>query len=318
MRILFVTSNRIGDCVLSTGLLAHLLEQAPNARVTVACGPAPAPLFRAVPGLERIIVMAKGKMAAHWRHLWRETALTWWDLVVDLRASAFAWTVPAARRIVYRPTHNPIHRARQLGALVGRFDDPPTPRVWLDDRARAEADRLIPAGGPVLAVGPAANWAGKQWPADRFVAAVERLTAAGGILPGARVAVFAAANERPAAQPVLDALAADRRIDLVGATDLPAGAACLERCAFYLGNDSGLMHMAAATGIPTLGVFGPSNDALYAPWGRKAAFVRADKSFRDYIEAADYDYATTVSLMTDLDVDRVVDAATALWGRVVG
>ncbi|MCG8512385.1 MAG: glycosyltransferase family 9 protein, partial [Rhodospirillales bacterium] len=54
MRILFITSNRIGDAVLSTGVLGHLLETYPKARITIACGPAPAPLFRAVPNLDRL------------------------------------------------------------------------------------------------------------------------------------------------------------------------------------------------------------------------------------------------------------------------
>ena len=54
-RILFITSNRLGDAVLSTGLLDHLTGAYPDARLTIACGPLPAPLFRSVPGLERLM-----------------------------------------------------------------------------------------------------------------------------------------------------------------------------------------------------------------------------------------------------------------------
>jgi ADP-heptose:LPS heptosyltransferase len=315
VKILFITSNRIGDCVLSTGLLAYLLESYPGGRVTIGCGPAPAPLFRAVPGLDRVIIMDKGPRKVHWRKLWRETAFHLWDLVVDLRASAFVWMVPARRRITYRPAKAAVHRVRQLGALVGHAGTPPAPRLWLDEAARSEAARRIPAGPPVLAVGPAANWPGKQWPAERFVEVVTRLTAATGILSNARVAVFGAASERAAAEPVLAALPPERRIDLIGAVDLPSVAACLGCCVFYVGNDSGLMHMAAAMGIPTLGLFGPSNDAHFAPWGERTAVVRADRSFRDYIDAPDYDHKTTGSLMDDLPVNRVIDAAVALWKR---
>lgn len=315
MKILFITSNRIGDCVLSTGLLAHLLEVHRGASVTIACGPAPAPLFRAVPGLDRIIVMDKGPQKAHWRKLWLETAFHLWDLVVDLRASAFAWAVPTRRRLVYRPAKAPVHRVRQLGALIGRAGTPPAPRLWLDEAACAEAIRHIPSGRPVLAVGPTANWPGKQWPAERFADVISRMTAEAGILPDARVAVFGSLSERATAEPVLAAIPAGRRIDLVGGVDLPGVAACLGRCAFYIGNDSGLMHMAAATGIPTLGLFGPSNDAHFAPWGERAAFVRGERSFHEYVATPGYDYRTTESLMDDLPVERVIDAATALWKR---
>ncbi len=315
VKILFVTSNRIGDCVLSTGLLSHLLEAYPDARFTIGCGPAPAPLFRAVPRLDRVIIMDKGPRKVHWRKLWRETAFHLWDLVVDLRASAFAWIVPARRRITFRPGKAAVHRVRQLGALINRQEAPPAPRLWLDEAARAEAIRQIPAGPPVLAVGPTANWPGKQWPVGRFAELVGRLSGETGLLPGARVAVFGSPSEHAVAEPVLAAIPPARCIDLVGGVDLPGVAACLGRCAFYVGNDSGLMHMAAATGVPTLGLFGPSNDAHFAPWGERASFVRGGRSFHEYIEAPGYDYRTTTSLMDDLSVERVVEAAAELWKR---
>jgi heptosyltransferase III len=94
-RILFITSTRIGDAVLSSGLLAHLAAEHPGARITVACGPLAAPLFRAAPGVERVIVMAKRRFSLHWLDLWRQVAGTRWDLVVDLRASATAMLVRA-------------------------------------------------------------------------------------------------------------------------------------------------------------------------------------------------------------------------------
>lgn len=315
VKILFITSNRIGDAVLSTGVLGHLLEAHPEACITIACGPAPAPLFRAVPNLDRIIEMKKGRRAAHWRHLWSRTAPTVWDLVVDLRASAFAWTVLTRRRLVFRPRRAPVHRVSQLGGLIGRGENPPAPRLWLDDAARAEAEKRIPLGAPVLAVGPTANWAGKQWPAENFVEVIERLTNNGGILPGARVAVFGSAAEREVALPVLQTIPAERRIDLAEGTELPVAAACLQRCALFVGNDSGLMHAAAAVGVPTLGLFGPSKEVHYAPWGEHGAWVRSDRSFEDYVGAPGYDYTTTESLMDDLTVDRVTKAAEALWKR---
>lgn len=315
-RILFVTSTRIGDAVLSTGVLDHLLAGYPGARVTVACGPVCAPLFAPVPGVEQVLPMVKSRRGGHWLTLWGQTVLTPWSLVVDLRASALAWLLPTRRRLVFRPSHDPIHRVRQLGALVGRGDDPPAPRLWTSPADDTAARDLVPADGPpVLAVGPTANWGGKQWPADRFIAAVERLTAPDGILPGARVAVVAAPNERDAAAPVLAAIPADRRIDLIGAGGLTMIAACLGRCAFYLGNDSGLMHMAAAMGVPTLGLFGPSRQELYAPWGSHADWVRSPRSFDQIVSAPDYDYRLHVTHMGDLEVGAVVAAAEALWSR---
>src|SRR5207247_7565162 len=91
MHILFVTATRIGDAVLSTGLLSHLIARHPGARLTIAAGPVAAPLFAAVPGVERILVVEKRRWGRHWLQLWARTIGRRWDLVVDLRGSLLAW-----------------------------------------------------------------------------------------------------------------------------------------------------------------------------------------------------------------------------------
>jgi ADP-heptose:LPS heptosyltransferase len=65
----------------------------------------------------------------------------------------------------------------------------------------------------------------------------------------------------------LGAVPADRRIALVAEPDLLTVAASLSRCAAFVGNDSGLSHLAAATGIPTVAAFGATDAQRYAPWG---------------------------------------------------
>ncbi len=174
---------------------------------------------------------------------------------------------------------------------------------------------MVPDGDPVIAVGSAANWPGKQWRPEYFVELVKRLTDQDGPLPDARIAVLAAEHERKQVQPLLDAIPADRMLDLVG-TPLPVAAAALGRCAFFVGNDSGLMHMSAAMGTPTLGLFGPSRTSQYAPWGKLMATVRTLESYDEIISAPGYDHRTTGTVMDSLTVDMAEDAARALWARV--
>jgi ADP-heptose:LPS heptosyltransferase len=96
-----------------------------------------------------------------------------------------------------------------------------------------------------------------------------------GLLPGARAAIFAGPGEqeRAMAAPLLAALPS--AIDLRGRLTLAEAAACLARAVLYVGNDSGLMHLAAAAGVPTVGLFGPTPVAEYAPAGRRAEAVAA-------------------------------------------
>ena len=322
MHILFVTATRIGDAVLSTGLLSHVVERYPGARLTIAAGPVAAPLFEAVPGLERVLVMTKQRYGLHWLALYARALPRRWDLVVDLRGSALAWMLRAGERRVMAKGDQREHRVRQLGRLFG-LDPPPGPVLWTAPQHEREAEALLPPGPPVVAIGPAANWRGKQWRAERFAELARRLTAPDGPLPGARIAVLAAAHERAQAAPLLGAMtpgsvagdmAGGDVIDLVGRTGLLTAAAVLRRCALFIGNDTGLMHIAAAVGTPTLGLFGPSPVEQYAPWGTCTAFVQTAQP-REAMFPPGFDHRTTGTLMDSLTVDMAETAAQRLWCR---
>ncbi|WP_420732140.1 glycosyltransferase family 9 protein [Hwanghaeella sp. 1Z406] len=315
MRLLFITSNRIGDAVLSTGLLSHLIDRDPGIRVTIAAGPASAPLFEAVPGLERLIVLNKARFHGHWWRLWRAVGLRKWDVAVDLRRSAILNALRAEEKLRVPKPVQPIHRVDVLGSMVGRADNPPLPKMWWSpDHEERAAAKIGSGNGKILAIGPTANWQGKIWPADRFVSLIDALTGPSGPLPRAKVAVFGGPGERQQAMPVLQSVPEDRRIDLVGTVDLLTAAAAMSRMALYVGNDSGLMHMSAAVGTPTLGLFGPSQEALYAPRGPRAAFLRTPETMAELIGFSGYDRHTVGSLMGSLSTDQVIAGATDLLG----
>lgn len=310
MRLLFISSTRIGDAVLSTGALAALLERHPGARVTVASGRIAASLFAAVPGLERVIPVDKRAFALHWPRLWAQTALQRWDLIVDLRASAIAHLLWAGERKVLRRRFPRLHRVEELARGLG-LDAPCAPRIWTTPRHDQAAADLLPADDRLLAIAPAANWLGKQWRAERFAELAKRLTAPGALLSGGRVVVFAAESERAQVQPVFAAL--PDCVDLVGQADLLTVAASLARCAFFVGNDSGLMHLAAAVGTPTLGLFGPSPEWRYRPWGPRCAYVRTPESYDNLASRPGFPDSIDATLMDGLGVDTVEAAAAALW-----
>lgn len=312
MRILFITSTSIGDAILSSGLLAHLIERHPGCEVTIACGRPAAPLFAEVPGLARIITMRKRRASLHWLGLWWRCAGTRWDLVVNLRRAPIMWLTRArAHRMLPAPDDS-VHRIILIGRTLGL--DPPPPRLWLAPGHEAAAARLV-GTGPVIAVAPTANWGGKMWPAERFAALVRRLTGPTGILPGARVLVTGGGDEASMAGPLLESIPDNRLIDAFG-LDLLSTYAAFKRCALFVGNDSGCMHLAAAAGVPTLGLFGPSPDRLYAPWGEKAAAVRTVEPFEALAADPRYDPFRQDTLMGGLTVDAAAAAAEDLWRRV--
>ena len=286
MKILFVTSNRLGDAVLSTGLLDHLIRAHPNARITVVCGPVAEGVFTRMPNRDRTIVLRKLPRGRHWLKLWTATLPHLWDLVVDIRGSALSWLVPTRRRAVFRRTGGP--KIAELAAIFG-LSPPPAPVAWTAPADHQRINDLLPPGRPIIALAPTANWEPKIWPAERFAAAFHRLAG-----PDTLPVVLGGPGEaeQAMAAPLLAALPG--AIDLVGRLTLPEAAACLQRASLFIGNDSGLMHLAAAAGAPTIGLFGPTDAATYAPTGRRAVAVVA-------------------ASMAAISVDRVVaDARTLL------
>lgn len=309
MKILFITSTRIGDAILSTGLLDYMARTWPKAKVTVACGPLPASLFEGFPNVERVIAVKKQKYHGHWIELWKQTAGTKWDIVVDLRNSAVSRLVRAKKRYVFGGRKGEaLHKVERAAYLMG-LPTPPAPRLYFTKAQKEFADRVMTPGRElILGVGPSANWIGKTWPAENFIEVIRWIISKDGPMFGARVAVFAAPGEEAQAQPVLDSVPPDKRIDVIAKGNPGEAAAALSLCDFYIGNDSGLMHAAAAAGVPTLGLFGPSWPHLYAPWGDHTAYVTTPQTFDELIDFEGYSPGSLKdTLMRGLTVERVIE-----------
>ena len=114
-------------------------------------------------------------------------------------------------------------------------------------------------------------------------------------------------------------LADSEVLDLVGRIDPLEAAACLARCRLFVGNDSGLMHVAAAVGTPTVGLFGPSPVDHYRPWGRWTAVARtpetpdqlmADPAFEP-VEINEADALEDSMILVLARIDETVDVGSS-------
>lgn len=313
-RILFITSNRIGDAVLSTAALEYAMAEWPGASVVVACGPLPATLFRALPGLERVEIFHK--RPGRWRDLW--IALQKgvpYDLAIDLRGSLVTYGLQARKRIVHRKSRIVRHKLDELAALL-RQDKLPPPRLYIDAAARAAAAEVMGVDGAVLALGAGANFIGKRWPPDCFADLAQRQVSADGPLKGLPVLLLGAPEDKAICATIAASLLARgvSVIDAAGKLDLLAAAAALERAALFVGNDSGLMHIAATVGAPTLGLFGPSDERVYGPRGPRTKALRGPKSFEEVISIG-YMPLIEHTLMDEVSVEAVEVAARGLLAK---
>jgi len=141
------------------------------------------------------------------------------------------------------------------------------------NEAVAAADWLhargIAGDRPIVALHPGSGGRWKCWPAERF----GRLASMLGERQAAQVLVIGGPADMGLLQPFRTALGTARAIE---ADRLPLRhlAAILARCSLYIGNDSGVTHLAAAAGCPTLALFGPTDDRVWGPRGAKVTILR--------------------------------------------
>lgn len=309
-KTLFITCSRIGDAVLTTGILDYIHNHIPNARVTIAVDPLPAPLFRDYPLVDSLLIFAKQKYSRHWLALWKQVKGQYWDWVIDLRGSILSYALRCGRRSVWHQKENDHrHKVDQLSSLVGI---PVTaPALWFDHHRLKIAEKLLTEENFYLAIAPVANWVGKQWPLERFTIIAKQFCQ---LYPHAKIVLITAPHEQPLVQPFIKNLPSSQLINLMDyGYDLGQTAACLQRCQLFLGNDSGLMHIAAAVGIPTIGLFGPSREEIYGPYdshfsktGKKSnTVVRIPQTYDQLKAMPHFSHQSQDCYMTDLTIDTV-------------
>jgi hypothetical protein len=305
MKILFITSTYLGDAVLSSGILTHLLGEYPDAKITLACGPIPAPLFEAMSHLERLIIIRKKAFSLHWISLCIKCLFTKWDLTIDIRGTGLTYFLMSSKRLIWKSSSDTDLRVHQLARFMG-LSKTPANKIWLSAPFLKKAKELLPEGPTYIALSPTANWSKKCWPLDSFCDLAKYILTHPKKFPRAKVVVFGTASQRTDLQPLFDQLPANKIIDLMGLPHLLLVAAALKRCQAFVGNDSGLMHLAAALDVPCLGLFGPSPHNLYGPWGKKTSIARVNLPL-DEIWARVHQGEDVMPLLSVKDVEKALE-----------
>lgn len=287
--VLVIRLRSIGDTVLATPALLALRRFLPQAKIHILLEDWVAPVLEKSPLVDRVITIPKQSNTARAR-LARDLHRTKYDVVYNLHGGTTSTFLTRATGAPYRVgfahyqyarLHNHVapspqeiwrrqslHSVEQQLALIGWTgvpvtDRPATQLAISESAARSIAERLaahkIAEGQPVALIHPAAALETKQWATDNF-ARVAEAVAERGLTPVAIVS--------PGERLVLDSLRNQAKTSITGFTDLslPQVTALAARARLFIGNDSGVAHIAAATGTPSVVIFGSSNVAHWRPW----------------------------------------------------
>lgn len=309
--ILYIAEADGEAAVLSSGVLACLVEQMPRATFTVVGSATSAPLFADTPRLDRLIVL-DGEKAFDWLKLWTEVRSTRWGLIVDLRGGPVSDKLRRRKRAVRTPDPEPLHSVVSA-ARVLQLEVPPAPHLFFGKATLAAADALVrPDHRPILAIGPGVEWIGCRWPAERFAKVAANLLADDGLMAGGRLLIVGEEADRDAAHSIRLATSRDRTIEAQGKLTRLETAAALSRATLYIGADSIWTQLAVAAGAPSVAVYGPSDETRTGPWGGEA--VRGPRSLEEF-RALDPGLNQAIQHMMDLPAERVLQVARNLLSR---
>ena len=290
--ILVRAPNWVGDAVLSLPVLAGLIRLFPEAAITVLAAPRVAPLFAGQPAVKNVILYPDGKEKWRLQYSLRKT----FDLALALpnsfEAALGLWLTGVSYRLGYaangrsplltmalrgrrrlRGLHQVFYYLGLLQALEPVKDFFP-PRLYLAEGETAEGQSLLVAdggnpGSPWVGLAPGAAYGpAKRWPPERFAEV-------GNVLQEefqAGLVLLGGPEDRESAAEVQQH-SRGRLLNLAGETTLRQALMVLSQLKVLITNDSGLMHAAAALGVPVVAIFGSTDPVATGPFTSRATIV---------------------------------------------
>ena len=279
--ILLITLSNIGDALMTTPVLEALHCQHPQAVIDIVTDARASDLFEHCPYRGEIILKHKG-----WRGtiaLLKRLRVTRYDLIVDLRTDGLTLLLRARRKLTRRGNRTTGgHAVERHFGVISQYIRPaeiPPQRVWLTESQRTFAQQQLAdlPGKRWLALGPGARWAPKCWSPENYVELAKQLTDYFDA-----IILLGSQDDMNTCQHISESLVLPHR-NLAGKTGLLQAAAILEQAQFFVGSDSGLGHLAAASGTATLTVFGPGDPERYHPWHPQACWVQSKNDSIDNV-----------------------------------
>jgi lipopolysaccharide heptosyltransferase III len=292
-RVLVVRLRSIGDTVLSTSSLVALRRFLPDAQIDILLEDWVAPVLEGFPHVNHLITLTRGSLKSR-AQVARRLHANRYDVVYNLHGgttATFLTRATSARHRVgfetyqYAGLHNHLapsplllwgrtqtHSVEQQLSLLGWTgipvsDRPPT-ELAVTARAAAAIDSVLESVGlvnaPFVVIHPVASFATKQWAAENFGHVATEISAMG--LPIVAIGT-------PKETHVIEELKRNTAAPVMTCADLslPEITALLGRARLFIGNDSGIAHMAAAVKAPSVVIFGSSNRTHWRPWTTTAA-----------------------------------------------
>jgi len=338
-RILLIQTAFLGDAVLTTPLLGAIHQQFPQARLSVLCTPEIAEVFAGHPAVSDVILFDKRGRERSWSARWKlvqRLSAEHFDLAViphrSLTSALSAYLAGIPRRVGFSasqgrwlltdivPFRWGVHDVDRNLALMNVFGvQNPGGELWLKpdpSAVRRVAERLQSAGtgahDKLVGINAGSAWATKRWLPEGFAAVADRMIRD----LGASV-VFVGGLKDAGIMDTILSLMKEKPLNWVGQTTLQELVAVIARCQAFLTNDSGPLHIAVASQVPTVAIFGPTTRELgFFPYGPGHRVIEKDLACRPCgLHGADQCPLGHFRCMKEISPDEVYQALEGQLGR---
>jgi lipopolysaccharide heptosyltransferase II len=285
-KVLFITLSNIGDCILTLPVLDALRESMPSASITVLAGPRSKQVFEGNPAISKVIVFDKRAPFKEKAALFFALCGEHFKVVVDLKNSVFGVLIPAKYKTypwVVAPVtlrhmkDRHLFKIKGIMAALGSSDYLHAPRNSLYISPQDEAfiektlqEHKVPKENKIAIISPGARSDTKRWQATKFFNVSSLLAEEFGF----KAALVGDEGDVPVASQLLAQAPAEALINLAGQTTIGALAYLMKRAAIVVTNDSAVLHVAGYLNVPTVAVFGITNERKYGPWSDSRAVVK--------------------------------------------
>ena len=256
MKILLIGYNRIGDTILSTGLINFLLNKYKNASFTIVTSSISVSIFENMPQLEELIIADKKKYSLHWLEIWLKTKSVKWNLIIDLRSSSLANILRYKQKMIFKGNKYE-HKLDQLKKFIGSEDDI-KPKIWANDKNYLDIYEKKNLENDYICIAPISNFPGKDWSIKKYTSLLEN-----DLFKSYDIVILGATSDKKELDNINQLVQGSNQVikNLINDANLIETYFILKKAALFLGSDSANMHMAVAANIPTIGLFGPTNES---------------------------------------------------------
>ncbi len=300
-KILVVQTAFLGDAVLTLPMFQAIKLKYPDSKIDVLCTPEIREIFADNPHINELLVMDKRNADRGISALgqWSRKIRGKYSVALvphrSFRSALLIWLSGIPRRVGFDNSQgkwfftdrvtfdwemHDSERNLKLLEVIGVKSARPVFQLAMSGSQETFnaflKEQGIPSVAKIVGMNPGAMWNTKRWLPEGFAKVADSLIKE----HQCSVILFGSGKDKPIIQSVISAMSG-KAVNLAGKTDLRTLSFLISKCSLFVTNDSGPMHLACASGVPVVAVFGPTTRELgFFPYGEKSAVVELDMACR--------------------------------------